>query len=79
MKLKTLILSLAALAILTACDDGGMFDPDTQTIRADKVWRMNATGVDVRVYEFTPQTAPGKQCVFAAGERKAGLVCFDKE
>ena len=68
------------LLVLTvaACEDGGYLS-DTPQGKSDSVMRLEAAGNDLRVYEFTPMTAKNKQCVFVAGERKAGLVCFDKE
>jgi hypothetical protein len=58
-------------------EDGSIFTTGSQA--GDAVMRLEATGEDIRVYEFTPQTAPWKQCVFAAGgEGKGGLFCFDK-
>ena len=80
---KTVIIAATVAALtaigLSACEDGGYFDPDTKKMKSDSVSRLEAQGFDLRVYEFTPQTAPHKQCVFVAGERKAGLVCFDKK
>jgi hypothetical protein len=58
-------------------EDGSVFTTGSQT--GDAVMRLEATGEDLRVYEFTPQTAPNKQCLFVAGgEGKGGLFCFDK-
>tara|TARA_R110000851_G_scaffold11354_1_gene39878 strand:- start:2475 stop:2705 length:231 start_codon:yes stop_codon:yes gene_type:complete len=76
--MKKLLLIPFLLLAVTACDNGSMFDQDTITLQADTAWRMSAAGTDVRIYEFTPRTAPHKQCVFAAAESKAGLVCFAK-
>lgn len=71
------ILVLAVLG-LAACDDGGFFDPDTPDMRPDKVARLQAPFFDLRVFEFTPQTAPNMQCVFVAGDQKGGVFCFAK-
>ena len=58
-------------------EDGSVFT--TLSREGDAVMRLEATGEDLRVYEFTPNTAPNKQCVFVAGgEGKGGLFCFDK-
>lgn len=78
MKKTYIALALAALA-LTSCDEqGGYFNSDTVQLKSDKVGRLEATGNDLRVYEFTPQTMPGTQCVFVAGENKGGLYCQPK-
>lgn len=70
---------LAVIAIgLMSCEDGGYFSSDTKQGKSDDVMRLEAAGEDLRVYEFTPQTAPNKQCIFVAGTQKGGLVCFDK-
>lgn len=63
---------------LAGCEDGSYFNPNTQQLKSDAVARVTATGEDFRVYEFTPQTADYKQCIFASASQKAGLVCFDK-
>ncbi len=63
---------------LTACENGSYFDSNTKQLHSDKVGRLEATGEDLRVYEFTPQTMPNTQCVFVAGERKGGLYCAPK-
>ncbi len=57
---------------------GGYSDPNTKLLIPDAAGRLEAAGNDLRVYEFTPQTAQNKQCIFVAAGRKAGLVCFDK-
>lgn len=58
-------------------EDGSIWTTASQ--EGDAVMRLEATGEDLRVYEFTPNTHPGKQCVFVAGnEGKGGLFCFDK-
>lgn len=58
-------------------DDGSVFT--TSTISSDKVSRLAAAGGDLRIYEFTPQTAKHMQCVFIAGENKGSTFCFKKE
>ena len=76
------VLTLSALAIgtfaLAGCEEGSYFNANTTQLRSDKVGRLEATGDDLRIYEFTPQTNPKKQCVFAAGDKKGGLACWDK-
>lgn len=75
--MKTILVIIVALA-LVGCESGSYFDNSTTQLHSDKVGRLEATGMDLRVYEFTPQTSPNKQCIFVAGDKKAGLVCFDK-
>lgn len=77
MHMKLLITALALVA-LTGCEQGGYFNQETTQMRSDKVGRVEAVGEDFRVYEFTPQTAPHMQCIFAAGDRKGGVFCFPK-
>lgn len=76
-RLSTLA-ALSTLLALAACEDGSYFDHDTKQLRSDKVGRLETAGEDMRVYEFTPQTMPGTQCVFVAGDQKGGLYCKDK-
>lgn len=75
LKLATLAIALASLA---ACEQGSYLNGETKQLHADKVGRIEATGNDLRAYEFTPQTAPHMQCVFVSGDRKGGLECFPK-
>jgi len=58
-------------------DDGNVFT--TTTISADKVSRLASAGGDMRLYEFTPQTAPHMQCIFIAGDSKGSTFCFEKK
>lgn len=75
----TVLLAALAAIFLSGCGEAGSyFNKDTKQLTNDKVGRLEATGEDLRIYEFTPQMAPGKQCIFAAGDKKGGLVCFDK-
>jgi len=57
-------------------DDGSLLT--TPTISADKVTRLSAAGGDMRLYEFTPQTAPHMQCIFIVGTNKGSTFCFPK-
>lgn len=63
---------------LLSCEQGSYFDSSTKQIKSDYVSRLEATGTDLRIYEFTPRSAPHIQCVFVAGERKGGLQCWGK-
>lgn len=76
------LFTLSALALCTlalaACEEGSYFNSNTTQLRSDKVGRLEATGEDLRIYEFTPQSTIKKQCVFAAGENKGALFCWDK-
>ncbi len=78
-RILTLGVILCGVMLLSGCEDGSYFSDDTRQIRADKVSRIEAVGTDLRLYEFTPMTDLNKQCIFVAGEQKAGLVCWDKE
>lgn len=63
---------------LLSCEEGSYFDSNTKQIKSDFVSRLEATGTDLRIYEFTPRSSPHIQCVFVAGERKGGLQCWGK-
>lgn len=41
--------------------------------------RLKVRGTDLRVYEFTPQSAPHVSCIFIAGENKGDMECFSKD
>jgi hypothetical protein len=70
---------LASVVVLSGCEQGSYMNISTTQMDSDAVARLTATGNDLRVYEFTPQTSPHMQCVFIAGERKGGLECFPKK
>lgn len=44
----------------------------------DRSYFIESSGQDMRVYEFTPKTSPGVQCVFVGATQKGGLACFPK-
>lgn len=50
----------------------------TASFKSDKVSRLESLGEDSRIYEFTPRTAPKKQCVYVADSRGTSVFCFDK-
>lgn len=75
--MKTLV-AVAVLTLLAGCEDGSYFHPNTKQLKSDAVARVTAMDQDFRLYEFTPQTAPGKQCIFVAASQKGGVVCWDK-
>ena len=71
-------IALLAITVLTACGPGSSFDSGTDNKKSDAVSRLSTQGNDLRIYEFTPTTSPGTQCVFVAGSQKGGLDCFPK-
>jgi hypothetical protein len=45
----------------------------------DAAYRVETKGLDVRVYEWTPETAPHMTCIMAWGtDHPAGMQCFEK-
>jgi hypothetical protein len=45
----------------------------------DAAYRVETPGLDVRVYEWTPATAPHVTCIMAWGQtHPAGMQCFPK-
>jgi hypothetical protein len=75
---KVLLVASLALVLSACSEDGSYFSANTVQMKSDKVGRLEATGEDLRVYEFTPQTDPSMQCVFVAGDSKGGLQCWKK-
>jgi len=57
---------------------GGYLDPNTKQVVPDAAGRLEAAGSDLRIYEFTPQSADNIQCVIFTGGRKGGISCFEK-
>lgn len=50
----------------------------TKTIKPDSAVRIQTTGEDLRLYEFTPETMPYMQCIFVAGTNKGDTFCVTK-
>ena len=73
------IVYVCLIGLLAGCENGSYFDPATRQLHSDKVGRIEATGEDLRAYEFTPQTDSRMQCVFVAGTAKGGMFCWVKE
>jgi len=44
----------------------------------DHAMRLNVQGEDLRVYEFTPQSAPQWSCIIVMGTQKGGHFCVPK-
>ena len=75
---KLLVIFLSVLLVsLSGCDKGSVFNGEQML--TDRTTRLEMSGFDGRVYEFTPKTAPHMQCVFVAASKKGGLVCFKKK
>lgn len=75
---KAILIGAIAAVTLMGCEDGSYFDKDTMQGKSDAVMRLTATGNDLRVYEFTPQTMDHMQCIFVSGTKKGGLWCEPK-
>lgn len=73
------LLIWSSFGLLTACEDGSYFDTSTKQMKSDAVSRLEATGEDLRIYEFTPQTDPNVQCIFVAATSKGGPFCWEKK
>jgi len=50
----------------------------TETMVPDSAVRIQTTGDDLRLYEFTPKTLPNWQCIFVAGTNKGDTFCVEK-
>jgi len=79
-RVRTLLILSAFILLLVCagCDRGSVFNSSTPQATTDYTSRIESAGFDMRVYEFTPQTAQHMQCVFVAGTKKGGLFCFEK-
>lgn len=51
----------------------------TEGVEVEHSYRLKVSGTDLRVYEWTPKTAPHTTCIFTSGEHKASLECLPKE
>jgi len=57
-------------------DEGSFLS--TETMEPDSAIRIATMGDDLRLYEFTPKTLPGWQCIFVAGTNKGDTFCVPK-
>ena len=57
--MKKLLIVLMVMVSLFAvgCEDGSYLS-NTPQMKSDAVSRLEATGIDLRVYEFTPKSDP---------------------
>jgi hypothetical protein len=69
---------VGATLVISGCEQGSYFHPNTKQIKSDSVSRVEAMGDDFRLYEFTPQTDPSRQCIFVAATQKGGVTCWKK-
>ncbi len=62
--------------------DAGLWEKlstmDLPTKKPTSAYLVEASGWNVRVYEFTPEGNKNYVCVFIAGSKKAGASCFPK-
>ncbi len=77
-KFWLIIVPVLALLITACGEDGSYWSGNTVQLESDAVGRLETQGNDLRIYEFTPQTDPSRQCVFVTGSQKAGLTCWKK-
>jgi len=56
----------------------GGYLSDTPQMDAAFVSRLEAKGKDIRIYEFVPKSDDSRVCVFAVGNNKGGLQCWQK-
>ena len=77
---------IIVLALLTSFATAGLFSTvsglSMEEKKTDKEYTLDTAGVNPRVYEFTPETAPHMQCILIvlnAVEPSSTLQCFLKE
>ena len=75
--MKKALALLTMSFLMTACDQGNIFNGEQ--LLTDSTTRLETSGPDAIVYEFTPKTAPNMQCIFLSASSKGGLFCFKKE
>lgn len=73
-----LIVGIVAYQYFSAefLDEGSFLT--TETMVPDSAVRIQTTGDDLRLYEFTPKTLPNWQCIFVAGTNKGDTFCVEK-
>jgi len=82
--MKTLMLAaVAALAVTATATQADIWtwskNAGLEPKDPDAAYRVETKGLDVRVYEWTPATAPHMTCVMAWGQtHPAGMQCFPK-
>lgn len=77
---KRFAISIIAISsvVLLGCEDGSYFNPNTRHLKSESVSRLEASGADLRVYEFTPVIRNDLDCIFVSGTKKGDLFCTPK-
>jgi hypothetical protein len=77
---------ILTLALLTSFATAGLFSTVSglgmKEKKTDKEYTLDTAGMNPRVYEFTPVTAPHMQCILIvlnAVEPSSTLQCFSKK
>lgn len=80
--MKRFILVLTALTLLAAPAQANLWsaikNSNLPPKTSDAAYRIETQGLDVRVYEFTPETAPHMTCMMTFSETGATSQCFPK-
>ncbi|MCG7628375.1 hypothetical protein MHM88_11205 [Epibacterium sp. MM17-32] len=84
MKKIAIVAALSSLALLLpmASADAGLWSAykngQLAPKEADSAYRVETLGLDVRVYEFTPESNEDVTCVLTFTDATSTMQCFDK-
>lgn len=79
--LKTMLVGVMALFLLTACDNGPFSAPSTgDLVSPTYAYELDTWMANSEIYEFTPKSHTGKTCVVFVNDDVTTLAmqCFDK-
>lgn len=80
---KILVLVLAIALFATPAFAGWLTNQiagDGEGTKKSVMYKLEAFGNDLRVYEWTPRENPNVRCVFVAGsENSTGVACYPVE
>lgn len=77
-----LVIALALLGV-TAQVHAGLWEKVTtmgnKTTKPTAQYNVEASGWNIRIYEWQPEDNPNVRCVFAGGSSKGGVSCYPVE
>lgn len=80
---KILVMALAIALFATPAFAGwltNMAAGDGEGTKKSVMYKLEAFGNDLRVYEWTPRDNPNVRCVFVAGSTNStGVACYEVE
>ncbi len=78
--MKRVFKMVAVMLLISTSAHAGLWEKMTTlgqpTIKPESEYLVEASGWNLRVYEWTPPENRNIRCFFAAGEQKGGAACY---